>query len=145
MKGVAAVYSYSHTKGLFGGVSVEGSILVEQRCDNKKLYDRKVKARQLLRKDIRPPPEADPLMRILNSPAFTPPFSLGLPADMPRQMSHLETPLKLPNELPTEVHRGMPHKLPAEAPPRSDGQPDQPPQVALSSSVGREGFVEQQV
>ncbi|KAL2007756.1 hypothetical protein VTN00DRAFT_7738 [Thermoascus crustaceus] len=118
IKSVAGVYSYSSTKGLFGGVSVEGSILVEQRYANRKLYGRKVKARELLSGDIRPPPEADPLMHILNSPAFTPPFSPGLPADMPRETSHLETPLELPSELPTEVPRETPHELPAEVPPR---------------------------
>lgn len=69
-KGVAAVFSYSKTKGLFAGVSLEGSMLVERRDANQKLYNSRVAARQLLGGTIPPPPGADPLMRVLNSRAF---------------------------------------------------------------------------
>lgn len=69
-RGVAAVFSYSKTKGLFAGVSLEGSMLVERKDANEKLYNSRVTARQLLSGTIRPPPSADPLMRILNSRAF---------------------------------------------------------------------------
>ncbi|KAL4915218.1 hypothetical protein BDW62DRAFT_126927 [Aspergillus aurantiobrunneus] len=69
-KGVAAVFSYSKTKGLFAGVSLEGSMLVERRDANEKLYSGRVSARQLLQGSIPPPPAADPLMRVLNSRAF---------------------------------------------------------------------------
>lgn len=70
-KGVAGVFSYSKTKGLFAGVSLEGSVLVERRDANEKLYNGKITARQLLEGAIRPPPAADPLMRVLNSRVFT--------------------------------------------------------------------------
>ncbi|KAA8644360.1 SYLF and SH3 domain-containing protein [Aspergillus tanneri] len=69
-KGVAAVFSYSKTKGLFAGVSLEGSMLVERKDANEKLYNSRVSARQLLSGTIRPPPAADPLLTILNSRAF---------------------------------------------------------------------------
>ncbi|KAF9889390.1 hypothetical protein FE257_007291 [Aspergillus nanangensis] len=69
-KGVAAVFSYSKTKGLFAGVSLEGSMLVERKDANEKLYNSRISARQLLSGTIRPPPAADPLMRILASRAF---------------------------------------------------------------------------
>ncbi|KAL4955716.1 hypothetical protein BDW69DRAFT_110630 [Aspergillus filifer] len=69
-KGVAAVFSYSKTKGLFAGVSLEGSMLVERRDANEKLYNSRVSARQLLSGTIPPPPAAEPLMRVLNSRAF---------------------------------------------------------------------------
>ncbi|GAB1195053.1 hypothetical protein BDV32DRAFT_120123 [Aspergillus pseudonomiae] len=69
-KGVAAVFSYSKTKGLFAGISLEGSMLVERKDANEKLYNSRVSARQLLSGTIRPPPSADPLMRVLNSRAF---------------------------------------------------------------------------
>ncbi|KAL4734091.1 hypothetical protein BDV11DRAFT_198775 [Aspergillus similis] len=69
-KGVAAVFSYSKTKGLFAGVSLEGSMLVERRDANEKLYNSRVNARQLLSGTIPPPPAAEPLMRVLNSRAF---------------------------------------------------------------------------
>ncbi|RMD39177.1 hypothetical protein DV735_g5952, partial [Chaetothyriales sp. CBS 134920] len=69
-KGVAGVFSYSKTKGLFAGVSLEGSVLVERRDANEKLYHGRVTARQLLEGGVRPPPAADPLMRVLNTRAF---------------------------------------------------------------------------
>lgn len=69
-RGVAGVFSYSKTKGLFAGVSLEGSVLVERKDANEKLYNGKITARQLLEGSIRPPPESEPLMRILNSRVF---------------------------------------------------------------------------
>ena len=70
MKGVAGVFSYSKTKGLFAGVSLEGSVLIERRDANEKLYNSRITARQLLEGGVRPPPAAEPLMRVLNSKVF---------------------------------------------------------------------------
>ena len=71
LKGVAGVFSYSKTKGLFAGVSLEGSAIIERRDANEKLYNGKITAKQLLEGGIRPPPAADPLMRVLNTRAFS--------------------------------------------------------------------------
>ena len=71
LKGVAGVFAYSKTKGLFAGVSLEGSVLIERRDANEKMYNGKITARQLLDGSVRPPPVADPLMRILNSRVFS--------------------------------------------------------------------------
>ena len=71
LKGVAGVFSYSKTKGLFAGVSLEGSMLIERRDANEKLYNSRITARQLLEGGVRPPPAAEPLMRVLNSRAFS--------------------------------------------------------------------------
>jgi SH3 domain-containing YSC84-like protein 1 len=71
MKGVAAVFSYSKTKGLFAGVSLEGSVLVERRDANEKLYNTRVTARQLLSGQIPVPPAAEPLLQVLNGRAFS--------------------------------------------------------------------------
>lgn len=70
LKGVAAVFSYSKTKGLFAGVSIEGSAIVERRDANEKLYKTRLTARQLLEGGVRPPPEADALLSVLNSRVF---------------------------------------------------------------------------
>ena len=70
LKGVAGVFSYSKTKGLFAGVSIEGSVIIERRDANEKLYNSRITARQLLEGGVRPPPEAEPLMRVLNSRVF---------------------------------------------------------------------------
>lgn len=69
-RGVAAIFSYSKTKGLFAGVSLEGSMLVERKDANEKMYQSRVSASQLLTGNIRPPPSTDALMRVLNSRAF---------------------------------------------------------------------------
>jgi SH3 domain-containing YSC84-like protein 1 len=71
LKGVAGVFSYSKTKGLFAGVSLEGSVLIERRDANEKMYNGRITARQLLEGSIRPPPAADPLMRVLNTRVFS--------------------------------------------------------------------------
>ena len=71
MKGVAGVFSYSKTKGLFAGVSLEGSVLIERRDANEKMYGGRITARQLLEGGVRPPPAADPLMRVLNTRVFS--------------------------------------------------------------------------
>ena len=70
MKGVAGVFSYSKTKGLFAGVSLEGSVLLERRDANEKLYNSRITAKQILEGGVRPPAAAEPLMRVLNSRVF---------------------------------------------------------------------------
>ncbi|KKY13532.1 hypothetical protein UCDDS831_g08899 [Diplodia seriata] len=71
LKSVAGVFAYSKTKGLFAGVSLEGSVLIERRDANEKLYGRRVPARMLLEGNMPVPPAADPLMRVLNSRVFS--------------------------------------------------------------------------
>ncbi|KAF3031278.1 hypothetical protein E8E12_000866 [Didymella heteroderae] len=71
LKGVAGVFSYSKTKGLFAGVSLEGSGLIERRDANEKLYGRRWTARELLSGQVPPPPAAEPLLRVLNSRVFS--------------------------------------------------------------------------
>ncbi|KAF2009500.1 DUF500-domain-containing protein [Aaosphaeria arxii CBS 175.79] len=70
LKSVAGIFSYSKTKGLFAGVSLEGSGIIERRDANEKLYGRRWTARELLSGQVPVPPSADPLMRVLNSRAF---------------------------------------------------------------------------
>lgn len=70
LKGVAGIFSYSKTKGLFAGVSLEGSAIIERRDANEKMYGTRFTAAQLLQGSVRPPPAAQPLMNILNSRVF---------------------------------------------------------------------------
>lgn len=70
MKGVAGIFSYSKTKGLFAGVSLEGSMILERRDANEKMYGQRFTAAQLLQGSVRPPAAAQPLMNILNSRVF---------------------------------------------------------------------------
>ncbi|KAJ2897041.1 uncharacterized protein MKZ38_005030 [Zalerion maritima] len=71
LRSVAGIFSYSKTKGLFAGVSLEGSVIVERKDANEKLYGQRLTAQQLLNGGIRPPPQAQPLLSILNSRVFS--------------------------------------------------------------------------
>ena len=69
-KSVAGIFSYSKTKGLFAGVSLEGSAIIERKEANARLYGRQISARELLSGAERPPPQASPLLNVLNTRAF---------------------------------------------------------------------------
>jgi len=62
---VAAMYSYSKTKGLFGGISVEGSIIVERQDANAIAYEADVTSKQLLSGVVPTPVWAEGLVRAL--------------------------------------------------------------------------------
>lgn len=70
LKSVSAVFAYSKTKGLFAGVSLEGSAIVERREANRKFYGNNCKARDILAGKVDIPPACDVLMRVLESRAF---------------------------------------------------------------------------
>ncbi|KAG6005094.1 hypothetical protein E4U21_000421 [Claviceps maximensis] len=71
LKSVSGIFSYSKTKGLFAGVSLEGMAIIERRDANEKLYGTRYTALQLLTGSVRPPPAADSLMMVLNSRVFS--------------------------------------------------------------------------
>lgn len=71
LKSIAGIFSYSKTKGLFAGVSLEGSGIIERRDANEKLYGTRYTAQQLLTGSVTPPPQAGPLMNVLNSRVFS--------------------------------------------------------------------------
>jgi hypothetical protein len=52
---IAAMYSYSKTKGLFGGVSVEGSVILERQDANRIAYGGNPTAKQILSGSFDPP------------------------------------------------------------------------------------------
>ncbi|KAI8723916.1 hypothetical protein NCS52_00248400 [Fusarium sp. LHS14.1] len=71
LRSFSGIFSYSKTKGLFAGVSLEGSAIIERRDANEKMYGSRYTAQQLLTGSVRPPPQAAPLMNILNSRVFS--------------------------------------------------------------------------
>ncbi|KAJ3993257.1 hypothetical protein F5050DRAFT_1783003 [Lentinula boryana] len=65
---VAAMYSYSKTRGLFGGISIEGSVIVERQDANVQAYQNdSVNAKLLLSGSIEPPPWASTLVKTLEA------------------------------------------------------------------------------
>lgn len=71
LSSVSAVFSYSKTKGLYAGISLEGSVLMERREANRKFYGNNCKARNILAGQVDTPPACDSLMRVLNSRVFS--------------------------------------------------------------------------
>jgi lipid-binding SYLF domain-containing protein len=61
----AAVYTYSRSKGLFVGVSLEGAVIGTQRQSNFNYYGRPVRADSILTGVTKPPPGAASLRRAL--------------------------------------------------------------------------------
>jgi SH3 domain-containing YSC84-like protein 1 len=61
----AAVYTYSRSKGLFIGVSLEGAVIGTQRQSNFDYYGRPVRADSILSGVTKPPPGAAALRRAL--------------------------------------------------------------------------------
>ncbi|KAJ2815965.1 hypothetical protein IWW50_006654, partial [Coemansia erecta] len=66
VRNLAPVLSYSRTKGLFIGISLEGTVLVERKGANKDAYNRPVRPEELLSGSVPAPPCADVLIRALN-------------------------------------------------------------------------------
>jgi lipid-binding SYLF domain-containing protein len=57
----APVFSYAHSKGLFFGLTLEGSVVLVRTDVNTAMYGRRVSERELLSGEVLPPPEAEPL------------------------------------------------------------------------------------
>lgn len=68
--GAATVFSYSKSKGLYAGVSLEGSVIIERKDANQKFYGRPIPAKQILSGHVPAPPGCEPLFRVLDSRAF---------------------------------------------------------------------------
>ncbi|KAJ7462770.1 hypothetical protein B0H11DRAFT_2160033 [Mycena galericulata] len=64
---MAAMYSYSKTRGLFGGLSVEGSVIVERQDANVQAYGSQVTAKLLLGGAVDPPDWTAPLIKTLDA------------------------------------------------------------------------------
>ncbi|RYP53144.1 hypothetical protein DL768_001818 [Monosporascus sp. mg162] len=90
LRSVSGVFSYSKTKGLFAGVSLEGSAIVERRDANEKLYGQRYTAQQLLSGAVQPPPQAAPLMSVLNSRVFS---GMGRTADAANRSMYNDVPV----------------------------------------------------
>jgi SH3 domain-containing YSC84-like protein 1 len=63
---LAAIYSYSKSKGLFVGISIEGSVLIERKETNKAFYGKPISSREILSGSVPAPIEAEELYRALN-------------------------------------------------------------------------------
>jgi lipid-binding SYLF domain-containing protein len=62
----AEILSWSRSRGVFAGVSIEGATLRPDHEDNTKVYGRSVSQREILRGEVKPPQSAEPLYNELN-------------------------------------------------------------------------------
>ncbi|XP_043534750.1 SH3 domain-containing YSC84-like protein 1 [Chiloscyllium plagiosum] len=63
----AAVYTYCKSRGLFAGISLEGSYLIERKETNRKFYCEDIRACAILYGDVEPPAVAHELYDILDT------------------------------------------------------------------------------
>jgi lipid-binding SYLF domain-containing protein len=61
----AAIYTYSRSKGLFAGASLEGAVIATQKTGNARYYGRPVSAGSILSGSASPPPGANVLRSAL--------------------------------------------------------------------------------
>nr|KAF6267296.1 SH3 and SYLF domain containing 1 [Pipistrellus kuhlii] len=69
LRSSAAVFTYCKSRGLFAGVSLEGSCLIERKETNRKFYCQDVRAYDILFGDMPGPAQAEDLYEVLD--AFT--------------------------------------------------------------------------
>ncbi|XP_061079510.1 SH3 domain-containing YSC84-like protein 1 isoform X1 [Conger conger] len=66
LRSTAAVFTYCRSRGLFAGVSLEGSCLIERRETNRKFYSQDIRPLAILSGEVEPPPAAQELYSILD-------------------------------------------------------------------------------
>lgn len=67
LRSSAAVFTYCKSRGLFAGISLEGSCLIERKETNRKFYCQDVRAYDILFGDVPRPAQAEELYEILDS------------------------------------------------------------------------------
>uniref|UniRef100_A0A2K6KI29 SH3 domain-containing YSC84-like protein 1 n=1 Tax=Rhinopithecus bieti TaxID=61621 RepID=A0A2K6KI29_RHIBE len=67
LRSSAAVFTYCKSRGLFAGVSLEGSCLIERKETNRKFYCQDIRAYDILFGDTPRPAQAEDLYEILDS------------------------------------------------------------------------------
>ncbi|KAI3366185.1 hypothetical protein L3Q82_010016, partial [Scortum barcoo] len=67
LRSTAAVFTYCKSRGLFAGISLEGSYLIERKETNRKFYAQDIRASSILNGDVEPPPECYDLYHILDA------------------------------------------------------------------------------
>ncbi|CAO3668476.1 unnamed protein product [Rhizopus stolonifer] len=144
LKHISAVYSYSKTRGLFAGVSLEGSVVVTRSDANEKFYGQRVTPKELMSGAIAPPPEADALYRALNSKFNT----LGsetyaknlsenngsLSRSQTFKSTHMSAPGTLKSPPPLNNHQAIGYGAPVPPPAYQSPPPPPPPQQQQQQS-----------
>ncbi|CAL8288449.1 unnamed protein product [Lota lota] len=67
LRSTAAVFTYCHSRGLFAGISLEGSCLIERKETNHKFYSQVIRASAILNGDVEPPAACHDLYLVLDT------------------------------------------------------------------------------
>lgn len=67
LRSTAAVFTYCRSRGLFAGISLEGSYLIERKETNRKFYSQDIRASAILNGEVEPPSECYDLYHILDA------------------------------------------------------------------------------
>ncbi|XP_062236324.1 SH3 domain-containing YSC84-like protein 1 isoform X2 [Platichthys flesus] len=67
LRSTAAVFTYCRSRGLFAGISLEGSYLIERKETNRKFYGQDIRASAILNGDVEPPVVCSSLYHILDA------------------------------------------------------------------------------
>uniref|UniRef100_A0A3P8SIN2 SH3 domain-containing YSC84-like protein 1 n=1 Tax=Amphiprion percula TaxID=161767 RepID=A0A3P8SIN2_AMPPE len=67
LRSTAAVFTYCRSRGLFAGISLEGSYLIERKETNRKFYGQDIRASAILNGDVELPSECYDLYHILDA------------------------------------------------------------------------------
>jgi lipid-binding SYLF domain-containing protein len=62
----AEILSWSRSKGVFAGVSLQGATLRQDLDDNEALYEKRLENREIVKGDVAPPPSAHRLLSLLD-------------------------------------------------------------------------------
>ncbi|XP_072291219.1 SH3 domain-containing YSC84-like protein 1 [Eucyclogobius newberryi] len=126
LRSPAAVFTYCKSRGLFAGISLEGSYLIERKETNRKFYARDIRASAILNGDVDPPPECYDLYHILD--AYTEAYTADWSSKNPSVKSAIAPSRPAPPvKRPTNVYQPSPQ-------PANTYQQNQPPPVQSTSS-----------
>ena len=107
---VAPIYTYSLSKGLYAGVSLDGKVLVTRNRVNEKFYGRTVSGMEILQGHVPTPPAARPLYDALQRCHV---YATG-------NMPHRRQPQQVLPKSPEMEYGILPEPIPVMPPARND-------------------------
>lgn len=125
LRSSAAVFTYCKSRGLFAGISLEGSCLIERKETNRKFYCQDIRAYDILFGDVPQPAQAEDLYEILNS--FTEKY------ETEGQRINLK---KVAREQRKVLRLGSLLRSAKELPPKPSSKPSRPPVQLNAGSQG---------
>jgi lipid-binding SYLF domain-containing protein len=93
--GLSANYTYSHTRGIFAGVGLQGSTIMVRGELNKKFYGESVSPMQILSGSVAPPDACNELFEAIQRVTFPRELPLAMPLNEHAEADVLTPPLAM--------------------------------------------------